>query len=118
MDTCKKIIKTGTVDDMKNFLNDKPDYARTAMHIVINSSNRTDMAEEVFKVYEPTYEYVELVERFIDEPDYHIDFDIDKIAPEMCEWVKTHSDIFLKPFTIIRLDRHHDYFRKKVKINY
>ena len=111
-DTIMEIINTGSISCMETLLTTRPELIITAMHILINSTNNVDMAEKVFKFYEPTYQYKETVERFLDEYDYHIDFSIDKLQPEMKKWVESHRDTFLKPFKIIRKSRFHDYFKQ------
>ena len=113
----ENIIKNGKTDNMINFLTNNSGYERTVMHYIINYTNRVDMAEAVFPFYKNTYTYVEVCTRFLDEPDYHIDFDIKDVSPEIKKWILTHSDVFLKPFKIIRMSRNHDFIINEEVIN-
>ena len=110
--TIMKILNDGSIGSMERLLTDRPELIITAMHILINSTNNTEMAEKVLKFYKPTYQYQEIVERFLDEPDYHIEFKLENIHPNMQKWVKIHADTFLRPFKIIRKSRFHHYIIK------
>jgi hypothetical protein len=113
-----ELCKTGRVEDMGEFLSSNPGYVRTYMYLVINSTDNTAMAEEILKYYLPQYHFQEVAERFLDEPDHHIDFNMKKLTPAMQEWIKLHADIFLRPFMIIRLSRNHEYIIRKDKFNF
>ena len=105
----EKIIKNETSDKIINFLRQNCGYERAIMHFIINHTDRVDMADAVLPFYKNTYTYVEICKRFLDEPDYHIDFNINNVSPEMRRWLINHSETFLKPFKIIRMSKNHDF---------
>jgi hypothetical protein len=102
----KKLIENEEISD---FLDKNPEYSRTVMHIIINETDNVKMANVVLEYFKKGYKYIPFVKRFLDEPDYHINFNINNVRPKMKEWLIANRDIFLKPFTIIRVSRNHDY---------
>jgi hypothetical protein len=114
----KEMCDGGNILEMEGFLLRNPEYVRPVLHRVINYTDNTVMAEAILKYYLLQYRYQEVAERFLDEPDHHIDFTAEKLAPVMQEWIKLHADIFLRPFMIIRLSRNHEYIIRKDKFNF
>lgn len=101
----KKLIENGEIVELVAY---RPIYSHLAMNIIINYTDNVAMAEEILKYYLQIHKYEELTVRFLDEPDTHINFKLEKIDPKMREWIKKHSDVFLKPFSIIRLSKFHN----------
>lgn len=118
MNRVKDLVKNGKTEETKEFLNSNPEWARTAMWIAINCTDNTVMADVILEYYQPTYVHEEVVERYLDVPDKHIDFKIDEVAPKMKEWLESHRETFLRPFTIIRRSRNHDYVIRVDKYNF